>query len=417
MNKVNHYNNYVINLRETILTTYLISIDKYTGEYTMEIVVIGAGMMGRAIAYDLDKYSNFETVTIADKDKKTIENAKQFLKNNNIDYEIIDVSRKNDVNKLFQNNKVVISAIPYFFNVDLTKIALDTNTHFLDLGGNNDVVNQQRNLFNQAKKNNVIVIPDCGLSPGMTSIITRDIVADFDIIESVKIRVGGLPLEPKPPFNYQIVFSPNGLINEYVEEAIILDNGKIKTKPSLTELEEIIFPEPFGTLEAFITSGGTSTLPFTYKDKINYLDDKTIRYPGHCEKFKLLLDMGMGNNKLLKVGDKSIIPRELLIDLLLKYIPTSGEDVVLCKVIGNGMKNNEKIKVEYTIIDYFDKDHNITAMMRTTGYPVSILAQMIEQNIINKPGVFSNEEIVPPQMFFKELDKRNIVVNKEINKT
>jgi lysine 6-dehydrogenase len=382
----------------------------------MKIAVIGAGMMGRAIAYDLEKYSNFETLTIADMNKKAIQNVKNFLKNNNINYEILDVSKKNYAKKLFQKNDVVVSAIPYFFNFELTKIAIETNTHFLDLGGNNDVVNQQINLFNKAKKNNITVIPDCGLSPGLTSIITHDIVDDLDIIESVKIRVGGLPLEPKPPFNYQIVFSPNGLINEYVEEGIILENGKIKTKPSLTELEEIVFPEPFGKLEAFITSGGTSTLPFTYKDKIKYLDEKTIRYPGHCEKFKLLLDMGLGNNKPLKIGNKSIVPRDLLIELLLKNIPTTGEDVVLCKVIGKGMKNNEKIEVEYTIIDYFDKEHNITAMMRTTGYPVSILAQMIEQKIINKHGVFSNEEIVLPKLFFKDLEKRNINVNKEINK-
>ncbi|UCB58397.1 MAG: saccharopine dehydrogenase NADP-binding domain-containing protein [Thermoplasmatales archaeon] len=382
----------------------------------MKIVVIGAGMMGRAIAYDLEKYSNFETLTIADMNKKAIQNVKNFLKSNNINYEILDISKKNYAKKLFQKNDVVVSAIPYFFNFELTKIAIETKTHFLDLGGNNDVVNQQINLFNKAKKNNITVIPDCGLSPGLTSIITHDIVDDLDIIESVKIRVGGLPLEPKPPFNYQIVFSPNGLINEYVEEGIILENGKIKTKSSLTELEEIVFPEPFGKLEAFITSGGTSTLPFTYKDKIKYLDEKTIRYPGHCEKFKLLLEMGLGNNKPLKIGNKSIVPRDLLIELLLKNIPTTGEDVVLCKVIGKGMKNNEKIEVEYTIIDYFDKEHNITAMMRTTGYPVSILAQMIEQKIINKHGVFSNEEIVLPKLFFKDLEKRNINVNKEINK-
>lgn len=382
----------------------------------MKIVVIGAGMMGRAIAYDLEKYSNFETLTIADMNKKAIQNVKNFLKSNNINYEILDISKKNYAKKLFQKNDVVVSAIPYFFNFELTKIAIETKTHFLDLGGNNDVVNQQINLFNKAKKNNITVIPDCGLSPGLTSIITHDIVDYLDIIESVKIRVGGLPLEPKPPFNYQIVFSPNGLINEYVEEGIILENGKIKTKSSLTELEEIVFPEPFGKLEAFITSGGTSTLPFTYKDKIKYLDEKTIRYPGHCEKFKLLLEMGLGNNKPLKIGNKSIVPRDLLIELLLKNIPTTGEDVVLCKVIGKGMKNNEKIEVEYTIIDYFDKEHNITAMMRTTGYPVSILAQMIEQKIINKHGVFSNEEIVLPKLFFKDLEKRNINVNKEINK-
>jgi lysine 6-dehydrogenase len=259
-------------------------------------------------------------------------------------------------------------------------------------------------------------MPDCGLSPGITSIITHDLVDNLDTIESVRIRVGGLPLNPKPPFNYQIVFSPNGLINEYVEEAIVLENGKIKTKPSMTEIEEIIFPEPFGKLEAFITSGGTSTLPFTYKDIIKNLDDKTIRYPGHCEKFKLILDLGMGSDEPMKIGDITFVPRDLLIDLLLKHIPTTGEDAVLIKVKGQGVKNNEKTKIEYTVIDYFDKKNNITSMMRTTGYPISIIAQMIEQKIIDKPGIFSNEENIPPKIFFKELEKRNIKITKKVSK-
>ena len=385
-------------------------------QYSMKILVLGAGMMGRAIAYDLSEFSKFDKITIADKDENAIDDSKQFLKNKEISYETLDVENLTEVKEIFQKYDVVISAIPYFFNYDLTKVAIETKTHFLDLGGNNDVVEKQRSLFEKAKTNNVIIMPDCGLSPGMTSVITRDLVDSLDFTESVKIRVGGLPLDPKLPFNYQIVFSPNGLINEYVEDAIVLENGEIVKKPSMTELEEIAFPEPFGKLEAFITSGGTSTLPFTYKDKIKNLDDKTIRYPGHCEKFKLFLDLGMGSNKPLKLDDKTVIPRKILIDLLLKHIPIAGEDAVLIKVIGEGIKNNERTKVEYTIIDYYDKNNGITSMMRTTGYPISIIAQMIEQKIINSPGVFSNEEAIPTNIFFKELEKRNIKISKKVTK-
>jgi len=380
----------------------------------MKITVLGAGMMGRAVAFDLEKYSNFSKITVADKDEQTLRSAKFFLKGKKLDFSIINVNDSKDVKKHFQHADVAISAVPYRFNYELTKIAVETKTHFLDLGGNNDIVNKQRSLSTEAKKNSVTIIPDCGLAPGMTSVITRDIVEEMDSVDYVKLRVGGLPLNPKPPLNYQIVFSPYGLINEYVEDAIVLDHGEIIEKQSMTELETIKFPKPFDEMEAFLTSGGCSTLPYTYKNKIDYLDYKTIRYPGHCKKFKTLLDLGFADETKVPVGDMQVVPRELLASLLLEKLPINEKDVVLIKVLSRGMKNGKNLSLDYIIIDYYDGKNGITAMMRTTAYPISITAQMIERNMIKERGVFCSEEIVPPKPFFEELKKRNIIINKRI---
>jgi len=378
----------------------------------MKAIVLGAGMMGRAIAYDLCKHSNFDSIAIADKDKKTISSAEKFLKD--IDFLKLDVEKTNDVKKQFKEYDVAISAVPYKFNYTLAKTALDTKTHFLDLGGNNDVVEKERSLHKEAKTNNVTIIPDCGLAPGLVSVITRDIVDQMDSVEYVKLRVGGLPQNPVPPLNYQIVFSPYGLINEYVEDAMVLDRGKIINKKSMTELETIDFPKPFGKMEAFLTSGGCSTLPYTYKNTIKYLDYKTIRYPGHCEKFKTMLNLGFAEEKKVSVGDQKVAPRDLFVTLLTRYLPTSGKDVVLLRALGKGKKDGKKIHLDYMMIDYFDNKNNITAMMRTTGYPTSIIAQMIERNIIKERGVFCCEEIIPCKPFFEELKKRNIQIKKKI---
>jgi lysine 6-dehydrogenase len=388
--------------------------NNYLDKGTMKIVILGSGMMGRAIAYDLSKYSNFESITITDKDRKTLESAENNLENQEINFDILDVEKKEDVKKYFIDYDVAISAVPYNFNYMLAKIAIETNTHFLDLGGNNDIVEKERSLFGKAKRNGVTIIPDCGLAPGLSSVIVHDIVEQMSSIEYVKIRVGGLPVNPKPPLNYQIVFSPNGLINEYVEDAIVLDHGKIVQKESMTELETIIFPKPFGTMEAFLTSGGCSTLPYTYKSKIDYLDYKTVRYPGHCEMFKPLLDIGFGSEKPIKIGNKTIAPREMLIKFLMKNLPINERDVVLLKVLAHGMKNGKKVDIKYTMIDYYDEKNEITSMMRTTGYPTSIIAQMIENNTIKEHGVFGCEEIVPCSPFFRELEKRDIKTQKEI---
>ena len=166
--------------------------------------------MGRAISYDLSENSNFDAITIVDSNKKTLKSAEKFLENKRVSYDILDITKKNDVRNYFQKNDVVISAVPYRFNYILSKIAIETETHFLDLGGNNDIVNKQRKLFEDAKEKNIIIIPDCGLAPGLTSVISKDIIKKMDYLDYLKIRVGGLPIKPKPPLNYQIVFSPYG---------------------------------------------------------------------------------------------------------------------------------------------------------------------------------------------------------------
>ena len=374
----------------------------------MKAVILGAGMMGRAIAYDLSRFSNFEEILIGEKDRQTITSAQRFLQGTDVKAIMVNAEDPSEIKRRLHKGDVVISALPYRFNYRYAKVSVQTRTHFIDLGGNNMIVENERRLFHQAKKNNITIIPDSGLAPGLVSIITRDVVDHLDTVDFVKLRVGGLPRHPKPPFNYQIVFSPYGLINEYIEDALILSKGRIHQRKSMTEVESLQFPEPFGTMEAFLTSGGCSTLPSTYRRTISYLDYKTIRYPGHCEKIKAILDMGFADEKKINCAGQMIIPRDVFASLLMKNIPTTGEDVVLLKVMSQGTKQELNRSRDYLIIDLYDKKNKITAMMRTTGYPVAITAQMIENGTIQKRGVFCPEEIIPPQDFFNELKKRQI---------
>jgi lysine 6-dehydrogenase len=380
----------------------------------MKIIILGAGMIGRAIAYDLSKNSNFDNITIADRDNQTLYSVKKFLNNQKINLIKIDLENIKIVKKYFKNFDIVVSAVPYKYNYFLAKIAIDTKTHFIDLGGNNDIVKKELSLSKQAKNNGVIIIPDCGLAPGLTSIITKDIVEQMDFVDYIKLRVGGLPQNPKPPLNYQIVFSPYGLINEYVEDAIILDHGKILKKKSMTEIETINFPKPFGELEAFLTSGGCSTLPYTFRRKIGYLDYKTIRYKGHCEKFKIFLDLGFASEEKIKIGKQFFVPRDIFSTILMRNLPFNQKDVVLLKVFAEGKKSGKKLKLEYSLIDYYDEKNKITSMMRSTGYPVSIIAQMIQQGIFKEHGVFCSEKIIPCNLFFDELKKRDISIKKYV---
>ncbi|RLF36470.1 MAG: saccharopine dehydrogenase [Thermoplasmata archaeon] len=379
----------------------------------MKVIVFGAGRMGQAIVHDLCIYSSYD-ITMVDRDVESIENAKKFLERKEIDFIKLDLEKTgdSDVKQLLQRHDIAVSALPYRFNFYLAKQSVKAKTHFLDLGGNHDIVDMELRLMDTARKNNVTVIPDCGLAPGLVSIITHDIVDQMDTVEYVKLRVGGVPVHPKPPFNYQLVFSPEGLINEYVEDAIVLDHEKIVRKKSMTELETLQFPEPFGTMEAFLTSGGISTLPYTYKDRIKYLDYKTVRYPGHCEKFRTLLGLGLAEEKEISIGNTNVVPRIFFAALLSKKLPQHGKDAVLLKVVSRGTKNEELLNLEYTMIDYYDEKNNISAMMRTTGYTTSVITQMIADNVITQRGVFCPENIVPPKIFFDKLRKRGINISR-----
>ena len=381
----------------------------------MHALVLGAGLMGRAIAFDLIQNTTFSTISVLDGNKKMLDESKRFFgEKESIVFLHQDVTVTSEIKSFFADADVVISAVPYLFNENLTKLAISQNCHFVDLGGNNTIVQNQKKLFSQAEKAKVTIIPDSGLAPGLVSILTKYLVDEYGHLSKVKLRVGGVPKFPKEPWNYQLVFSANGLINEYVEDAIILDHGIIKTVPSLTQYESISFPKPFGNLEAFLTSGGCSTLPYTYKDKIDYLDYKTIRYPGHLDMIKPLFDLGFGSTEPVSIDDTLVSPREMLIKLLHKTLPSDGEDVVLLKVIGE-QKTEAKTKIiSFEMIDYFDSETNLSSMMRTTGFPVSVTADLIARKEISSFGVFTPEEIIPVSLFLDELRKRKMIIEKNV---
>ncbi len=379
----------------------------------MRALVIGAGMMGTALVYDLVFSNTFSEILISDIDiKKAISVAEKI--NRKVEPVQLDVNNYDDVIDLMSGVDVVISAVPYSHNYLLTKAAIEAEKHFLDLGGSNEILKKQLSLNEKAKEIGISIIPNCGLAPGLVNILAVQGAKEFDYVDEIHLRVGGLPQHPRPPLNYQIVFSAEGLINEYTEPVDVIRNGKFQSVNPLEDLEEIIFPEPFGTLEAFNTSGGLSTLCNYFLGKVKELDYKTIRYKGHCEKIKTLLDLGLASNEALIIGNSVKTLREFFIDLLYKKLIYNDEDVVLLRVEIRGEKEHRLKILTYEMIDYYDNVNQISAMMRTTSYPTSIIAQMIMDGRINSRGVIPPEYCTDAEEMIKELRKRNIFISKNI---
>jgi lysine 6-dehydrogenase len=232
----------------------------------------------------------------------------------------------------------------------------------------------------------------------------------LDEVQAVRIRVGGLPQHPKPPLDYQLVFAVEGLINEYVERCVVVRDGvKLSVEP-LTEVEEIEFPEPFGTLEAFTTSGGLSTLARTFAGKARDMDYKTIRYPGHAAKMRTLLDLGFFSTDTLTVGETEFHPRQVSARILERLLTGDDWDCVLVRVTVIGTKHGGRRRLEFEVIDYADESNGITAMMRCTAYPASIILQMLASKQIDARGVVVQERCVPAEPFIAALGKRGIQV-------
>lgn len=377
----------------------------------MKFAVVGAGLMGRAAVYDLARAEGTTEVVAFDIDREQAEAVAQKYGNGKTRGEYMDVAKIDPSKNPFEGFDAVISAVTYRFNPSLTKLAIAAGASFFDLGGNNDTVAEQFTYDEEAKAAGVVVIPDCGLAPGMVSVLAAAGVREFDQVDSLKIRVGGLPQNPVAPLNYQMVFSAEGLINEYWEPVVILKDGAFQTVEPMSAVEELEFPK-LGKLEAFYTSGGTSTLPQTYRGKIGFLDYKTIRYPGHCALFKPMLEIGLASREKIAVDGQDVEPRALFKAVLDKNLCFDDPDIVLVRVELEGKKDGAPKKLRFQIDDRQDEKTGLTAMMRMTSFPIAIIAWMAASGKITARGVVPQELAVDPDIFITELKKRNVTIER-----
>jgi lysine 6-dehydrogenase len=375
----------------------------------MKLLVLGAGLQGCACAYDLLQNSALHEVTLADVRPVKLPKFLSGDWSGRLRTIQLDVTDASAVQAAFQGQAAVMSAIPYYYNGPMAKAAVECGCHFSDLGGNTDIVLEQKKLHDQALAKGISVIPDCGLAPGMVNILAAEGIRRLDRAEKVKIFVGGLPQAPEPPLNYQIVYSLEGALDYYTTPSWVLRGGKPIQVDALSEVESVEFPAPVGTLEAFHTGGGISTLPFAYSGKIDTMEYKTLRYPGHVAIMRPIRELGLLSNEPITVKDKQVAPRDLFIAAVHPRLhKPAGRDLVALQVQVTGQKAAKPARVTFRLIDYYDALHGISAMMRTTGYSLSITGQMQVDGRIRAKGVHTPDEAVPFQEYVSELAKRGV---------
>src|SRR5215217_3452518 len=375
----------------------------------MRMLVLGAGLQGSACAYDLLQNPEVSQVRLAD---LRFDHLPEFLKplsGPRLIPTTLDVRDREAVLAVMRESDAVMSAIPYYFNLQLAECAVEAGVHFCDLGGNTEIVFQQKALAERARAKGVTIVPDCGVAPGMVNILAQHGIAQLDAAESVRIYVGGLPQHPEPPLNYQIVYSLEGVLDYYTTLSWVLRNGKRTKVKALSEIEAVHFAGQVGELEGFHTDGGLSTMAFRYEGKIPTMEYKTLRYPGHAHIMEAIRDLGLLDTHPVDVKGIKVVPRDLVIAALTpKLTKPHARDLVALRVTVEGTKDGKSKRLGWELIDFYDQARGISAMMRTTGYSLSITGQMQARGEVRPTGVHTPDECMPAERYIAELGKRGI---------
>jgi lysine 6-dehydrogenase len=375
----------------------------------MRMLVLGAGLQGSACAYDLLQDNDVNEVRLADIHVGHIPDFLAPYSGPRLIPTPLDVRDHTAVLGVMRESDAVMSAIPYYFNLDLARLAVEAGVHFCDLGGNTEIVFKQKELDAEAKRKNITVVPDCGLAPGMVNILAQYGIEQLDTVDSVKIFVGGLPQAPEPPLNYMLVYSLEGALDYYTTLSWVVRNGKRTQVKALSELEPVTFDAPVGTLEAFHTAGGLSTMAFRYEAQIPTMEYKTLRYPGHAALMESIRDIGLLSNEPLDVKGTKVIPRDVFIAAVSPLLSKpSGRDLVALRIVVAGKKGGSAASRTFELVDRYDEEHGVSAMMRTTGYSLSITGLMQARGQVTPPGVHTPDECIPAATYIAELRKRGI---------
>jgi lysine 6-dehydrogenase len=375
--------------------------------------VLGAGRQGTAAAYDMARFGDAARVKVADVDPEAAKRAAARV-NTLVGREIahpfaVDAADPGAVRAFLDDVDSFLSAVPYWLNPAIARVAIEARASMTDLGGNTDLVRRQLLLSPEAEAAGIAMIPDCGQVPGMGTSLSVYAMSLLDETDEVIFWDGGNPLHPKPPFNYILTFNIAGLTNEYYGIAHFLRDGQHVEVPTFLEedYEIVDFPEPIGRMEAFVAGGGTSTMPWTFEGKLRTLWNKTLRWPGHFAEWKAYMDAGLLETEPVDVGGVPVAPRDLLHAVLDPKIRAKpGEpDLVIVRVLAKGRKDGRAASVVVELIDRFDATTGFTAMERTTGWDGSIKAIMNAHGVTPR-GAHPAEIAVPGPRYAEELRRR-----------
>ncbi len=349
--------------------------------FSLKAVVLGAGSIGGVIARDFAWGMPSWEVVSADLDIARAKWVVSRYRGENLSPARLDVGRREELASFVRGFDLVIGALPGSEGFAAARACVDAGRDLVDVSFSPE---DPFLLKEEAARKGVMIVPDCGVAPGLSNILVGHAVSQLDVVESVHVMVGGLPVKPVPPLGYVITWSVEGLIDEYTRKARIIEDGVNKEVDALTGVERIDFPG-VGPLDAFYTDGARTL--FRTVGPVKSMWEKTLRYPGHVDAVKMMRDIGLFDSAPLDLEGVNVAPRQVAARLLESLLRVPGaEDLVAMKVIVEGVKSGKGVRLAYSLLDYYDRSTGTTAMARTTAYTASVVAQLVAGGFITGEG-------------------------------
>ena len=374
----------------------------------MKITVLGAGAIGSAVAYDLARSEEVARVQVCEAQPVTLRAFRAAYAHPRLRSYEADARDVQTLEPILAGSACVVSCIGPEHNARLARLALDLGAHFVDLGSPQPVRDAEETLAEQAERRQKWVITGCGLSPGLVGVLTMRGIGALDEARAARIRVGDVPVDPEPPYYHRLAHSAERLLDDYTEPCRILRDGQIETCEPLTGLETLEVAG-FGTMEAFYTGAGLGALPEVLAGRLDRLDAKTLRYPGHAERMRFVLDLGLGDKTSIDVRTH-LTYRDILVRRLRQRLGGGYEDAVLVRIEIEGRRGGADGTLIYEVVDRCDTETGLSAMQRCTGFPAAAAAVLLSQQAVPGGGVGAADQTLPIEPFIARLDARGIRV-------
>ncbi len=372
----------------------------------MKITVIGAGTIGSAIASELTQHDAVEHVQVCDARPRALRQLHAFVRSPKLRSFQVDARDPNVLAPIVEGSACLIGCAAPQTNPMLAELALDLGTHFCDLGGHDAIVREELRLHERAAERGVWIVPNCGLAPGLVNILCLLGVDQFDAVEAAHIRVGDVPLEPHPPFNFHISWSAHKVIEDYTNEVYLVQDGQITTCPPLSHPETIRF-EGFEGLEAFCTAGSLSMLAEELVGRVCTLDHKTIRRTGHRQQMAFVLGLGFGEQRIIDVRTH-LTYRDVLIRRMTERLGGEHRDAVLLRIVIHGLLEGKEASLVYEMVDRYDEAHGMMAMRRCTSIATATVALMLAAGEAPGAGAAPPERALPRALYCSRLIERGL---------
>lgn len=378
--------------------------------------VLGSGRQGTAAAYDIARFGAPEVLLLVDaklaQAQSAAERVREFIPAAPVNPQELDASEDRTLRRFLDEERVevLLSGLPYAYNLTVAQTAIPLGVSMVDMGGNTEITRQQLTLDEEARVAGAALVPDCGMGPGMNVSLLAYAMAQMDDPQHAFVYEAGLPLNPEPPWNYALTFSIAGLTNEYAGEATFLRDGELVSVPALEGAEMVEIPE-LGTLEARVTTGGLSTAPWGFQGVLQTLENKTLRYAGHWDQIVTFRDLGLLSESPIEVDGHEVIPRHVFHALFEPQVAKGSiHDIAIIHIRVIGTRDGAPAEVIVDLVDRYDSETGFTAMERVTGWHASIMAQLIAAGEV-RPGAHSVESAIRPERVVEEARRRGLSIN------